>query len=35
MKYLYFCPDFLVMYKNELIRKRKLISKFMASQTGQ
>ena len=30
-----FCPDFLVMYKNCLIRKLRLISKFMTSHTGQ
>ena len=30
-RYLHFCPDFLVMLKNGLIRKAKLISKFRAS----
>ena len=33
-KYLSFCLDFLVMKKNSLIRKIKLISKFMTSQSG-
>ena len=32
--YLSFCLDFLVMKKNGLIRKARLISKFMASQPG-
>ena len=32
---LYFCPDFLVMSKNNLMRKLWLILKFMTSQTGQ
>ena len=31
-RYLNFCLDFLVMYKNGLIRKIRLISKFMTSQ---
>ena len=31
---LYFCLGFLVMYNNGLIRKLRLISKFMTSQTG-
>ena len=35
MRYLHFCPDFLVMQKNGLIRKLSLISKFMTSQSGQ
>ena len=30
-----FCLVFLVMYKNDFIRKRRLISKFMTSQPGQ
>ena len=30
-----FCPDFLVMQKNDMIRKLWLFSKFMTSQTGQ
>ena len=34
-RYLHFCPDFLVMFKNVLIGKTPLISKFMTSQTGQ
>ena len=34
-RYLHFCPDFLVMFKNVLIGKTPLISKFMKSQTGQ
>ena len=29
-----FCLDFLVMYKNGLVRKIRLISKFMMSQPG-
>ena len=29
-----FCPDFSVMQENEKIRKLKLNSKFMMSQTG-
>ena len=33
-RYLSFCVDFLVMYKNGLIRKIRLISKFMTSQPG-
>ena len=32
---LHFCPDFLVLIKNGLMRKLWLILKFMASQTGQ
>ena len=32
-RYLSFCLDFLVMYKNSLIRKMRLISKFISSQT--
>ena len=35
LKYLHFCPDFLVMQKNSLIRKLRSISKFLTSQTGQ
>ena len=35
LRYLHFCPDFLVMQKNGLIRKLSLISKFMTSQSGQ
>ena len=35
LEYLQFCPDFLFMYKNGLIRKLWLIPKFMTSQTGQ
>ena len=34
-RYLNFSPDFLVIEKNGLIRKLRLISKFMTSQTGQ
>ena len=34
-RYLRFCLYFLVMYKNSLIRKIRLILKFMASQPGQ
>ena len=30
-----FCPEYLVMYKNGLIRKLRLISKFITSQNGQ
>ena len=33
--FIYFCPDFLVLRKNDLIRKLRLISKFMKSQAGQ
>ena len=33
-RYLNFCIDFLVVYKNDLIRKIKLISKFKWSQPG-
>ena len=33
-RYLSFCLDFLVMYKNHLIRKERLISKYMTSQLG-
>ena len=33
-RYLNFCLDFLVTYKNGLIRKLRLISKFMTSQPG-
>ena len=32
--YLNFCPDILVMQKNVLLRKLRLISKFMTSQNG-
>ena len=32
---MHFCPDFLVMYKNGLIRKLWLISNFITSQNGQ
>ena len=35
MRYLHFCPDFIVMLKNGLIRKLWLISKLMLSQKGQ
>ena len=35
MRHLLFRSDFLVMWKNGLIRKLWLISKFMTSQTGQ
>ena len=35
MRYLHFCPDFMVMLKNGLIRKLWLISKLMLSQKGQ
>ena len=35
LRYLDFCPNFLVMKKNMLIRKLWLISKFMTLQTGQ
>ena len=31
----HFCPGFLLMWKNDLMRKLRLISKFMTSQTGQ
>ena len=34
LRYLNFCLDFLVMQKNGLIRKLRLISEYMASQTG-
>ena len=34
LRYLNFCPDFLVMYKNGSIRKIRLISKFMMSEPG-
>ena len=34
-RYLNFCLDFLVMQKNDLIRKIRLILKFMTSQPGQ
>ena len=34
-RHLRFCLDFLVMYKNGLIRKTRLILKFMTSQTGE
>ena len=34
-RYLSFCLDFLVMYQNGLIKKIRLISKFMTSQPGQ
>ena len=33
-RYLSFCVDFLVMYQNDLIKKIRLISNFMASQPG-
>ena len=33
-RYLSFCLDFLAIYKNGLIRKTRLISKFMTSQPG-
>ena len=33
-RYLNFCPDLLVMQENGLIRKLRLISKFMTPQTG-
>ena len=33
-RYLSFCLDFLVMYRNGLIKKIRLISNSMASQTG-
>ena len=35
LRYLYFCGDYLVMWKNGLIRNLSLISGFMASQNGQ
>ena len=35
LRYLYFCADYLVMWKNGLIRNLSLISGFMASQNGQ
>ena len=35
LRYSHFCPDFLVIQKNGLIKKLWLISKFMTSQTGQ
>ena len=35
MRYLHFCPDFMVMLKIGLIRKLWLISKLMLSQKGQ
>ena len=35
LRYLHSCPDFLVMQRYGLIRNLRLISKFMASQTGQ
>ena len=34
LKIFKFCLDFLVFYENGLIRKKRLISKFMTSQTG-
>ena len=34
LKYLNFPPDFLIMWENGLIRKERLISKVMTSQTG-
>ena len=34
-RYLSFCLDFLVMQKNDLIKKITLISKFMTSQPGE
>ena len=33
-RYLSFCLDFLIMYQNGLIKKIRLISKFMTSQPG-
>ena len=33
--YLHFCPDIWVMQENGLIKKLRVISKFMTSQTGQ
>ena len=35
MRYLHFCPDFFGYAKNGLIRKLRLVSKFMKSQNGQ
>ena len=35
LRYLNFCPDFLVMKKNGLIRKLILMSEFLTLQTGQ
>ena len=35
MSYLHFCRDFLVMCKNDWIRKLRLVLKFMTSETGQ
>ena len=34
LRYLNFCLDFLVILKNDLIRKKRLILKFMTSQPG-
>ena len=34
LRYLPLCPDFLVLNKNGLIRKLRLISKFLTSQVG-
>ena len=34
LRYLSFCLDFLVMYRNGLIKKIRLISNFMTSQPG-
>ena len=34
-KYFHFCPDFLIMKKNDSIRKLRHISKFMTSQTAE
>ena len=35
LRYSHFCPDFLVIQENGLVRKLRLISKFVTSQTGQ
>ena len=35
LRYLHFCHAFFVMWKNSLIRKLRLVSKFMGSLTGQ
>ena len=34
LRYLNFCPDFLVMWENDLITKLRLISKFKTSKPG-
>ena len=34
-RYLSFCPDFLFIYQNGMIKKIRLISNFMTSQPGQ